>query len=221
MEIAKDFPKLECPFERGDKDGVWTTLPIIKPQFKWIFTDDCIASDKLDGTNVSIVIREGKIIKILNRSNVIDIWKSGYWFYEGIRTAIENKYINPELLEDGQYFGELIGPKLQGNPYQLTQHRWVPFYYLEQKYEYKFWKEFSQECKDLDDEQIFNKVSDLFKGLWSIYKRQLGITGEVTESTKFEGLAAEGIVFLNKKTGERCKLRRDMFSWFTGGRHNE
>jgi len=36
------------------------------------------------------------------------------------------------------------------------------------------------------------------------------------EKSFFAGLAAEGIVFYRKGTNEMCKLRRDMFEWFTG-----
>ena len=44
--------------------------------------------------------------------------------------------------------------------------------------------------------------------------------GEVNENVGFKNsVAAEGIVFYNIKTGQICKLRRDMFGWYKGRRH--
>jgi hypothetical protein len=216
-----DFPKLECVFEKDTIDGIYQVIPKIKEEYRWVFTEDCLAVTKLNGTNTSIVIENGKITKILNRLNVIDLWKSNTWFYEGIRWAIDSKVFIPELMSDGQFWGELIGKKLQGNPYQLESYRWLPFDYLKEKYSFKFWDEIVKDCKDKSDQEIFNIVDDIFKNLWCIYKRQLGIKEEVNENTKFEGLAGEGIVFYNKKTNQMCKLRRDQFKWFSGKRHKE
>ena len=218
----RDFPKLQSPFEREDVKGKHVCVPKLREEYAWIFSKDCLAVDKLDGTNVSVIIEDGRIKNIFNRCNRIDIWKSSKWFYDGVRNSIELGNFNPDMLNDGQYFGELIGPKIQGNPYKLQDPRWVPFNYLKEKYAYKFWEHFVDETKDLSIGEKFEKVSDLFKGLWSIYKRQRGITGEVNETTSFENsLAAEGIVFYNINTGEMCKLRRDMFDWYKGRVHGE
>jgi len=215
-----DMPKLSCPYERETINKTYQVVPKLKPEFEWIFTDDCLAVDKLDGTNVSVVVGDNQIKNIYNRTARINIWKSKDWFYNGVRHSIESKNFNPDFLNDGQYFGELIGPKIQGNPYQLEKPRWVPLAYLQKKYHYKFWNGVVlKETKDMNEQDKFNYVSDTFKGLWSLYKRQRGIKGEVDEATDFSGLAAEGIVFTNIKTGDMCKLRRDMFSWFKGRRH--
>jgi len=220
-----DFPKLESPFEREDVNGIYQCVPKLKPEFTWIFTDKCLAVDKLDGTNVSVVIQDNQIKNIYNRTSRIDLWKSGKWFYEGVRNSIENNNFNPNFCDDGQYFGELIGPKLQGNPYQLEEHRWVPFEYLKKNYYYKFWADFIKEIPEEPCEsctEAFTKISDLFKGLWSIYKRQRGLKGGVTMETTFEdknSMAAEGIVFYNTDSGSMCKLRRDMFGWYRGRKH--
>jgi hypothetical protein len=224
MIEVKDFPKLESPFERETINGIHQVVPKIKPEFAWIFSKECLAVDKLDGTNVSVIVEDGKIKNLFNRTSRIDLWKSGKWFYEGVRNSIEHENFIPDLLNDGQYFGELIGPKLQGNPYKLEEHRWIPFDYLKKKYYFKFWSDFIAEVKVDDIQDTFNKVSELFKGLWSIYKRQSGLKGEVNETISFEdnnSMVAEGIVFWNTKSGEMCKLRRDMFSWYNGKRHGD
>ena len=218
---AKDFPKLECPFEKEFIEGNYVVIPKLREEFKWIITDKCLATTKLDGTNVSIVIEDGEIVKILNRTNKINIWKSGIQFYDGVRYAIDSGHIKLDLMPDCQLFGELIGPKLNSNPYQLKSHRFINFDYIKEKYYFKFWNDIINECEGKNDEEAFKIIENVFKGLWCLYKRQLGIKGEVNEDTKFKGLAAEGIVFYNIETGQMCKLRRDMFSWFSGSRHND
>jgi hypothetical protein len=219
--ILSDMQKLESPFERKEMDGKYQCVPIIKPEYNWVWTEDCLATDKLDGTNVSVHILNGKIKTIMNRTNPIDIWKAKEWFYVGVRNAMERNYFVPEQYDETQLFGELIGPRINGNPYELETALWVPFDYIKQNYVYKFWqKDIVPECKEKTDEEIFTITSDVFKGLWSLYKRAHGIKGEVTEKTVFEkSPSAEGIVFYNSKTGERAKLRRDMFSWYLGRNH--
>ncbi len=87
------------------------------------------------------------------------------------------------------------------------------FFLLKRKIEFKFWNKFLEEeinGKDLSEKEIFEKTSNIFKNLWSLYYRRK--TGEK--------IFAEGIVFYNKETGEMCKLRRDMFDWYEGISHD-
>ncbi len=231
----RDMPKLLSPFEREEVGGQYFCIPKITKGFEWIFTEEALATEKLDGTNLSLVIREGKIVGVFNRQNPINLFAKGSKrFAEGILEAIEREYIEIKTLKEGQYFGELIGPLVNGNPYKLEKHLWIPFDYLKEHYRFKFWEEFVKELPGLSEQEIFKKVSELFKGLWSLYKRKQGIKGEVNEKTLFQGLAAEGIVFYRKNcevkivkyenkttTIEMCKLRRDMFDWFMGERHSQ
>ena len=232
-----DMPKLLSPFYREEINKKYVCVPKIREEFRWVFTEEAIAVEKLDGTNVSVVVRDGKIVEIWNRTNKIEIWKKGNKrFVEGILEAIEKGYFNPEQVGDGQYFGELIGPLVNGNPYKLETHLWIPFDVLKEKLRFKFWDKLIPEFKGKSDEEIFKIVDEVFKGLWSLFKRQRGIKGEVNENVGFEGMAAEGIVFYRKDkeinlvrhpdvpggkltTLEMCKLRRDMFGWFKGRRH--
>ena len=177
MRKLKDFPKLESPFERETVGRIYQCVPKIRPDFEWVWSEDCVAVEKIDGTNVSIFIQKGAIKAILNRTNVVDVWKSGKWFYEGVKNAIERDYFDPKNFVEEQLFGELIGPKLQGNPYNLEEHLWVPFSYLKENYSLRFWAGFAKECSGKTASGIFEKTSELFKGLWSVYKRQRGIKG--------------------------------------------
>jgi hypothetical protein len=107
---------------------------------------------------------------------------------------------------DGEQAGEVIGPKLQGNPYKLTQHEWVPFERAIEVLKYKSFHE---------HERTFDNFSSWFKnGLQSRFfvKRasKLGLTDVVM---------AEGVIFYNLKRKAEgksymAKLRRSMFDWY-------
>lgn len=229
-----DMPKLESPFEREEVNGEYICVPKIKDEYRWVFSKESIAVDKVDGTNISVWIRNQRPYAIMNRQQEIDIWKKGSFRYlVGIVNAIEKGYFKPTLCIDGGYFGELLGPKIQGNPYDLDDHLWVPLPYLREKYYYKFWGSFiEEEVEGKSDEEIFENVSNLFKSLWCIYKRRWGLEkklGEVTsvnEDSKFyTSMASEGIVFYRKGYEDDywkcCKLRRDMFLWSKEKQHGE
>ena len=140
-----DFPKVYCPLIRQtfkvDKEQwkqhgralqlkspeVYLVVNKISPGFEWVFTDpDTIAVEKLDGSNIKILMEKGRLIAIQNRLNVIDplqLVKGKTFIMEGIHQSAAKELIKPE----GEFAGELIGPKLQGNPYKLTHHEWYPF----------------------------------------------------------------------------------------------
>lgn len=232
---VRNMPKLESPFEREKINGKYMCVPKLKKEYEWIFTDDCIAVDKLDGTNVSIIVENGTIVAIFNRMNEIKIWSKGSSrFIEGIYGAIDRKYIKLSKMKDGQYFGELVGPSIQGNPYNLEKHLWIPFSTLIDKYRFKFWDSVIDEVGNTHhtEEQLFKLMSDVFKELWSIFKRKQWrskLKSTVDENVGFAELASEGIIFYKKSKLESneeedyrdcCKLRRDMFDWFKGSQHH-
>ena len=103
-------------------------------------------------------------------------------------------------LLDGQHFGELIGPKVNGNPYKLKEHIWIPFETFGQKHlKYKSWGKYPKD---------FKNISEWFKELMPLYALMKGDK---------EGFV-EGIVFTHPD-GRMAKLRKDMFDWFEGRSH--
>lgn len=213
LEI-KDFPKLESPFIRETINDKYVVTPKINKDYRWIFDKTkVLASEKLDGTNVSVIVKDHKIIDIYNRKNKIEILsnKKYFRFIDGINYSLYKEYFRTN--KTGQFFGELIGPSINNNAYDEERCLWVPFSYLKEKCEYKFWTKFIEtdiENKNLSDKEIFEKVNNIFKDLWSLYYRR----------KKGEKIFAEGIVFYNKETNQMCKLRRDMFFWFEGEHHD-
>lgn len=222
MEILSDFPKVQCPFirkrykvtkgfkEHGSKlklrePVVYLVTNEVNPGFEWVFQDaEVRAVEKLDGTNVKVKTENGRLISLMNRKNVIDplqIMKGKTFIIEGIFHAIQKGYIT----ESGEQAGECLGPKLQGNPYNIPYHTWYPFSLA---YEYLFYKSF------YEHERTFENWSNWFKDFLRsrYYMKQ-------HKCTFAEAPFAEGVVFTSirrKEAGEThmAKLRRDMFRWY-------
>lgn len=204
--IIKDFPKLHSPFIRKEINGEYIVTPEIDPDYKWVFEDIGVqAVEKLHGSNVSIIIQNGKLIKAYNRLNEKEIWrvdKTTKWsgaLLEGIVWAMRKELLPKQ---DGQYFGELIGEIMQGNPLSIKGHAWVWFDKLKEKC---FWKTWVQNKYP----KTYEAISDWFKsGLKSLF----------AEKYFKENKISEGIVFYHPD-GRLAKLRRDMFDWHKGPRH--
>ena len=221
MNTLTDFPKIECPFVRktfpvnqadfkkhGSKlklrsPEVYLVTDEINPGFEWVLNDpDTIAVEKLDGTNVKLKTDDGRLIALQNRKNVIDplqIMKGKAFIIEGVFTAIQKGYVEDNL----EQAGEVIGPKLQGNPYQLDNHIWYPF---EKAIKHLKYKSFHEHERTLENFSAWFK--DHLKSLH--HSKRIGY-----ENADF----AEGVVFYNlKRKAENksymAKLRRDMFDWY-------
>jgi len=95
------------------------------------------ATEKLDGMNVRVTIRNGTCVRLEKRRNPDKIQKhKGIiepWY---IDTAIssEDKWLNDALantdlskLPDGEWSGEALGTNIQGNPLNLPSNRIVFF----------------------------------------------------------------------------------------------
>jgi len=207
MEIH-DMPKIECPFIRKKMpDGRYLITSEIKPEYEWVFTDDKVmAIEKLHGTNVSILIEHGQITQIWNRTTRLPFFNNGRKFIiEGLLNSYERGYT--EFLPDGQHFGELLGPKVNGNPYRLTEHIWIPFNTYAQKHlRYKSWGKYPKD---------FDTISAWFKeDLIPLYASLAG-----QDHDRKNGFV-EGVVFTHPD-GRMAKIRRDMFSWYVGKNHKE
>jgi hypothetical protein len=201
-----DMPKLECPFIRKEINGDYIVVDEINPGYEWVFEDESVmAIEKLHGTNVSILIQDGIIVGIWNRTERVPFFNKGKkWLIEGVLNSFERGYM--EFLPDGQHFGELIGPKVNGNPYKLKEHLWIPFSSFAQEHlKYKSWGKYPKD---------FKTISEWFKELIPLYSSM--INGQDGRENGF----VEGIVFTHPD-GRMAKLRKDMFDWFKGRRHKD
>lgn len=199
----KDMPKLECPFKRKlMPNGDYIVSPEINSGYEWVFEEDTLCVEKLDGTNVSIIIEDGQIKSIFNRTERIPFFNKGKsHICEGLLESFKRGYI--DMLADGQYFGELIGEKVNGNPYKIKGHLWIPFEtYAKEHLKYQSWGKYPKD---------FQTISKWFEDdLMPLFTLKKG------DKQGF----VEGVIFY-RKNGEMAKLRRDMFDWFKGKRHND
>lgn len=208
MNQVKDFPKLHSPFIRKEINGDYLVTPEIDPDYKWVFEDDgVLATDKIDGTNVCLRIREGKIIQVFNRLNEKFIFQTNHqtrWegaCLEGLARAIQKGWLKD--WHNGDFYAELIGEIINGNRHQIDGHLLVPFEYLKKC----FWKSWIQNKYP----KTYESISAWFKdGLISLFNQKM----------KLPEIMAEGIVFYHPD-GRMAKLRRDMFDWFEGERHKD
>lgn len=198
--IMEDMPKLKSPFIREIINGEYVVTPQIEPGYEWVFEDpNVLAVEKLDGTNVSIQMECGNLIGVRNRTNIIDSSNlARNRFMEGVRNCYEKKYIP---IVSGQHFGELMGPKIQGNFLKLDEFMWFPFEYLQKNFSYR---SFHQYPKTFENLSSWFK-NDLFSLVYSRFHNG-------------EKVKPEGIVFTHPD-GRMAKLRVDMFDWYTGKRH--
>jgi len=221
MPTLSDFPKVECPFIRKtfniNKDDfkqhgrqlqlrtpeVYLVTDEINPGFEWVFDDpDTIAVEKLDGTNVKLKTEDGRLTALQNRMNVIDplqIIKGKSFIIEGIFMAIQKGYVESDEVQAG----EVIGPKLQANPYQLDGHIWYPF---EKAIKHLKYKSFHEHERNLTNFSAWFK--DHLKSRFHV--KRVGYE---------EAIFAEGVIFYNlKRKAENksymAKLRRNMFDWY-------
>lgn len=111
--------------------------PKIKTGSEWVAEGEGVITEKLDGTNVRLTVRQGAIVRVERRRNPTKAEKSrgviDPWYQDARDDDPAAKYIllgakntDASRLPDGEHTAEALGPKIQGNPYRLEQHVIVP-----------------------------------------------------------------------------------------------
>ena len=199
MIELSDFPKVQCPFVRKTfkvnksdykqhgralqlrNSEVYLVTNEINPGFEWVFDDkDTIAVEKLDGTNVKLQTENGRLIALQNRKNIIDplqIMKGKAFIVEGVLMSVQKGFVENSAIQAG----EVIGPKLQSNPYQLPGHIWYPF---DKAVKHLKYKSFHEHDRTYDNFSIWFK--DYLKSLF--HSKQVGYDNAIF---------AEGVIFYN------------------------
>ena len=202
------MPKLQSPFLReqveinGRKHYVVSDQ--IDPDYMWVFEDpEVFIMEKLDGTNVSVMIEGGNLTEIWNRKNLVGkntISETGsQWEYtkgfNHVVEAIQNS-IDVIPVTNGQHFGECIGLGIQDNPMDIPHKKWIPF------------NTFGVDHLVYNNLPItnFDDISNWMKDLESKY--YTGVHPNIKPDY------AEGVIFYRPSTGEMSKLRRDMYDWW-------
>lgn len=198
---VKDYPKLQCPYVRvKTPDNRYLVTTEVNEGYEWVFGDGVRAVDKLDGTNVCVHVRGGEVVAVDNRSTRKDILrvKGNKWgaaALEGVAGAMSRKWI----WENGDHYGELIGPIINGNHHGLDRHLFVPFDYLWEKCHWISW--------------VTNKYPKTYDSISLWFQHDL--ISLFNKRIKLPQVMAEGVIFYHPD-GRRAKLRRDMFEWYDG-----
>ena len=82
-------------------------------------------TEKLDGTNASVNVVDGRIVCIASKKRVIspgkqtDNYSFARWVHHHADQIVQ--------LGDGYHAGEWVGPGIQGNRYKLNERKWFIF----------------------------------------------------------------------------------------------
>jgi hypothetical protein len=205
-----DFPKIESPFIRKlNKDNDYTVTPEVNKELEWVFLgneNEVAATEKMHGTCCAILIENGIVTAMFNRTNRIPFIGGtlSKALTEGVNNALEKERF---VMQDGLWWGELIGKKIQKNEYQLIEHEWIPFEWVKDHLAYKSWHNYDKTYENIK-KWLLSDIED--GGIFSLFMRRRGIEAK-----------PEGIVFHNIKTGQMGKIRLDMFDDYHGRRHKE
>jgi hypothetical protein len=155
--------------------------------------DNSIATEKLDGTNVRVTVRNHIVVRVEKRRNpdkiqkakgIVDPWYVDAYESDKADGSIFDAVKNTDFstVPDGEWSAEALGEKIQGNPLNLVGHTLFIFSLVD-------W------CERVK----YDNVPTDFDGL----KKWLPI-----QKTKFgNDTGIEGIVWHNLKTGEMCKIK--------------
>ena len=182
--------KIPTVFER---DARFKVTPVIRPGCEWVFAGEGTPTEKLDGTNIRLTLRAGRVVRVEKRRNPSKEQKAlgikDGWYMDATEPEGADKWVyeavgntDVSAWPDGEHSCEALGPKIQGNPLQLEQHLVVPF--------------------DLSI-PIYAEVPRSFEGLRDSLRS--------LESRFSPGALAEGIVF-HHPDGRRAKIKRKDFA---------
>ena len=152
-----------------------------------------IATEKLDGMNVRITVRQETVVRVEKRRNPSKAQKQegikDPWYVDANREDKGDTYLfdavnNTDMIgvPDGEWSAEALGEKIQGNPLNLMGHTLFIFT-LEN------WKR----------RVIYENVPTDFEGLKSWLPEQKSLFGN--------DCGIEGLVWHNLETGEMCKIK--------------
>lgn len=124
--------KIVSLFQRN-YDGNRLVRDEVVPGAEWVLAGEGIATEKIDGT--SCLVRAGKLYKRYDAKNgkkppanfepaqdpdpITGHWPGWVPVGDGPEDRWHREAFNPDMV-DGTY--ELVGPKVQGNPYGLDKH---------------------------------------------------------------------------------------------------
>lgn len=161
--------------------------------------EQAIATEKLDGMNVRITVRNHTVVRVEKRRNPSKIQKKqgikDPWYVDADELDKADAYIFEAVkntdysdVPDGEWSAEALGEKIQGNPLHLAGHTLFIF-------SLDHWKQ----------KVVYENVPTDFEGLKKWLPAQKSIFGN--------DCGIEGLVWHNLKTGEMCKIKVKDFGY--------
>ncbi|GAA2813230.1 RNA ligase family protein [Crossiella cryophila] len=131
-QVMEKIPTL---FERDERFRV---VDRPRAECAWVFDGAGVGTEKLDGTNVRLTVRAGRLVRVEKRRNPSkEQRKLGIvdgWYVDTSEDSAEDKWIHTAAdntdvsgWPDGEHPCEALGPRVQGNPLALAEHLCVPF----------------------------------------------------------------------------------------------
>lgn len=155
--------------------------------------ENAIATEKLDGTNVRITVRNHTVVRVEKRKNPSKIQKQkgikDPWYIDASETDKADQYIfdavkNTDFstVPDGEWSAEALGEKIQGNPLNIEGH--ILFFFS-----LTSWLE----------RIVFENAPTNFEELKEWLPQQKSKVGNDS--------GIEGIVWYNSTNGSMCKIK--------------
>lgn len=184
-----EFPKMIPPFYRDlDTD---LCVPQVAEGWEWCFDPSkAYITEKVDGVNTKLEVTEGLMrIYVRNQKTkgYVEVTlnnPSQKHIYAAVANAVAKR---GKRFAEGVHFGEAVGMNLQGNPLKLPNSIWLTF------------DKASGGVKQYKD---YPKTDDFEQWKQWILNLKSLVNPEAE---------AEGVIFVNKETGQMAKLRKDMF----------
>ena len=170
---------------------------------KLIVTDfdfaNSLATEKLDGMNVRVTVRNSIVVRVEKRRNPSKIQKAqgikDPWYVDADENDKGDSYIfdavhNTDFQDvpDGEWSAEALGEKIQGNPLDLVGHKLFIFSLPK-------WR----------DKIVFQDVPIDFESLKEWLPNQKSLFGN--------DCGIEGIVWHNVESGQMCKIKLKDFTF--------
>ena len=246
------FPKVSSPFVRENNENQdYVVTDQVNDgfegnDFEWVFNDDdVVAIEKIHGTNCCVEIEQtetGLDIEAYTRYGYQPMQKvdpygpnsEHHYITHAVQNSLQRGYL--DRLGDGVHYGEVVGPKIHGNHYELDERLFIPFSWLKDKCSYNSWGKYPK---------TFGSIKRWFENeLFSLFYSQMH-GADLIESSVSNGTFCEGVVFAKKdetfqesdldfvevefenddgSVEERkfstnlAKLRRDMFEGYRNGK---
>lgn len=161
--------------------------------------DRALATEKLDGTNVRVTVRNHTVVRVEKRRNPNKAQKKqgikDPWYVDAVPSDKGDAYIFEAVrstdftdVPDGEWSAEALGEKIQGNPLNLEGHTLFIF-------SLNSWKE----------SVAYDHVPSDFEGLKQWLPQQKSRFGN--------DCGIEGIVWHDLETGKMCKIKVKDFKY--------